>query len=189
MARTESQPARIGAPMPAFELPDPTGELHSSADLTGQNGTLVMFICNHCPYVRHVAPGLAEIAATLLASGVRTVAINPNDATENPEDGPEGMTAAITENHYKFPYLIDTTQNIARAFGAVCTPDFFLYDHDGNLYYRGQLDESRPGNWLLVTGDHLLAAAAAMLDRQPPPAQQVPSLGCSIKWHASKDTP
>ncbi|WP_225731021.1 MULTISPECIES: thioredoxin family protein [unclassified Nocardia] len=186
MAKTESGPAVIGATMPRFQLPDVDGRLHANAELTGANGTLVAFLCTHCPYVKHIAPALAEITEDLRHSGIATIAINPNDPAENPEDGPDGMRAAADEYGYRFPYLIDTDQDTTRSFRAVCTPDFFLFDRHDSLYYRGQLDSSRPGNWLPVTGEDLRGAVAAMLTGESAPAIQTPSLGCSIKWREQR---
>ncbi|MGF6884902.1 peroxiredoxin [Nocardia sp. GAS34] len=182
MVKTISRPGDLGARMPAFTLPCAHGHTHTSTDLLGANGTLVMIICNHCPYVQHIADSLAELTGDLAEIGISTIAINPNDPAQAPEDSPEGMRAATIRYRYQFPYLIDETQDIARAFGAVCTPDIFLFDRGQRLYYRGQLDDSRPGNYLTVTGDSLKSAVADMLSGKPAPTDQKPSLGCSIKW-------
>jgi len=188
MVKTTSQPADLGATMPEFDLHDAHGHHHASADLTGINGTLVIFLCNHCPYVQHVAYGLTELTDHLATVGITTIGINPNDPAQEPHDGPEGMRAAIEHYGYRFPYLIDADQAITQAFGAVCTPDFFLFDRDRNLHYRGQIDDSRPGNYLPVTGESLKTAIATMLTRKPAPAEQKPSLGCSIKWRTEHNT-
>lgn len=189
MVKTTSGPAAIGTTMPTFELPDFHGRVHNSRSATGRNGTLVMFLCNHCPYVKHIAPALSRITDELNRAGVAAVAINSNDPTDYPEDSPEGMAAVAAEHNYRFPYLIDTEQTVARAFGAVCTPDFFLFDHGKRLFYRGQIDSSRPKNWLVVSGVDLRAAVSAMLSGQPAPTDQIPSLGCSIKWRDTEDRP
>ena len=188
MVKTTSQPGDLGAPMPYFTLPDAHGHTHASAALLGAHGTLVMIVCNHCPYVKHIADGLAELTGYLASIGISTIAINPNDPTQEPEDSPEGMRAAIIRYRYKFPYLVDESQSIARAFGAVCTPDIFLFDRAQRLYYRGQLDDSRPRNYLPVTGESLKSAVADMLTGKPAPTDQKPSLGCSIKWRTEPAT-
>ncbi|MCU1644038.1 MAG: putative thiol-disulfide isomerase [Nocardia sp.] len=186
MAKTESGPAQIGMRIPEFELPDHTGVLHESRTLTGVHGTLVVFLCNHCPFVKHIAYHLAEMTSELAYTGIRTIGINPNDPGANAEDGTDGMARAIAEYKFTFPYLVDATGAVARAFGAVCTPDLYLFGPDQSLYYRGQLDDSRPGNGLHVSGESLRGAVASMLSMQPPPADQKVSLGCSIKWPESQ---
>lgn len=182
MVKTHSSPADLGWLMPDFRLPDFDGRDHNSSDMIGANGVLVVFLCNHCPYVKHIGEGLARLAEDLRFSGVSTIGINSNDATRQPEDDAEGMREAAALYGYRFPYLVDATQHVARTFGAVCTPDFYLFDQKYRLFYRGQMDDSRPRNGLVVTGDHLRDAVAKMLVGEPAPDNQIPSLGCSIKW-------
>jgi peroxiredoxin len=172
----------LGSTMPEFALPDPSGNVHRSEDLRGAPGTLVMFICNHCPYVKHIRPKLASVTRELRDRGLVVVGINSNDADAYPDDAPPAMEAQARQFGYTFPYLVDATQEVARAFRAACTPDFFLFDREGRLAYRGQFDGSRPGNDVEVTGSDLLAAAEAVLAGEPVPGEQLPSLGCNIKW-------
>lgn len=183
MARTPStMMLPLGAPAPAFELPDPTGREHRLSDLAAAKPLLVAFICNHCPFVKHVRAGFAALAAEYQKRGVAVVAIASNDVQAYPEDGPEGMAEEAREAGYGFPYLFDETQKVAKAYGAACTPDFFLFDGSARLAYRGQLDGSRPGNAVPVTGADLRAAAEAVLAGEPVPEAQTPSIGCGIKW-------
>jgi thiol-disulfide isomerase/thioredoxin len=142
----------------------------------------VAFICKHCPFVKHVRGGFAALAEEYQKRGVAVVAIASNDAQAYPEDGPEGMAAEAREAGYTFPYLFDETQEVAKAHGAACTPDFFLFDRERRLFYRGQMDGSRPGNGVPVTGEDLRAALDAVLEGRPAPEVQRPSLGCNIKW-------
>ena len=182
MARTESTMMMpLGAKAPAFELADPSGRRFSLASFDG-SALLVAFICSHCPFVKHVRAGFAALAAEYQKRGVAVVAIASNDAKAYPEDGPEGMAAEAKEVGYTFPYLFDETQEVAKAYGAACTPDFFLFDRERRLFYRGQLDGSRPGNGVPVTGEDLRRALDAVLDGRPAPEVQRPSLGCNIKW-------
>jgi peroxiredoxin len=171
----------LGTPAPDFSLPDAFGESHALGDFAGSPGLLVAFICNHCPYVKHILDGLIAFAVDYAPRGIVTVAINPNDADRYPDDGPESMRALIARKRLPFPYLIDETQDIARAYGAVCTPDLFLFDAARRLLYRGQFDASRPGNALPSTGSDLRAAADALLAGGRI-ERQVASVGCSIKW-------
>ncbi|MFE3105273.1 thioredoxin family protein [Nocardia tengchongensis] len=182
MVKTPSEPAQIGMQIPEFRLPDYTGTVHDSRTLTGDHGTLIAVICTHCPYVKHIAHQLGEMAAELAATGISTVGINPNDPAANPDDGPDGMARAAEEYNFTFPYLVDATGDVARAFGAVCTPDLYLFTSSGELFYRGQFDDSRPGHARPASGASLRSAVADLLNNQPPPAVQKPSLGCSIKW-------
>ncbi|WP_051047063.1 thioredoxin family protein [Nocardia asiatica] len=168
--------------MPKFRLPDFTGHDWKSDEVFGVNGLLVVFLCNHCPYVKHIGEGLARLATELRFSGVATVGINSNDATRYPEDDSEGMREAALLYGYEFPYLVDAGQDVARTFGAVCTPDFFLFDQKHRLFYRGQMDDSRPRNGLVVTGEDIRNAVSKMLVGESAPVNQIPSLGCSIKW-------
>lgn len=181
MVSVNSTMVQLGSEMPAFELPDPTGRLVSSSSLAG-TPVLVMFICNHCPYVKHIRPRLAEVAGELAGKGLAVVGINSNDSDLYPDDSPEAMKAEAEKFGYTFPYLVDTDQSVAKAFRAACTPDFFLFDGDGKLAYRGQFDSSRPKNDEPVTGADLRAAAEAVLEGRPVPEDQRPSIGCNIKW-------
>lgn len=172
----------LGTPMPAFELPDPSGRIVRSADLTDGAGVLVAFICNHCPFVKHISHELAAIGRLCEERGVRMVGINSNDIEAYPADAPPLMAETARTCGWTFPYLFDETQAVARAFNAACTPDFFLYDRSGRLAYRGQLDDSRPDNGVPVTGRDLRAAIEAVAAGQPVPGEQRPSIGCNIKW-------
>ncbi len=172
----------LGATAPSFELADPSGRRVSLESFDGSPALLVAFICSHCPFVKHVRAGFASLAAEYQKRGVAVVAIASNDAKAYPEDGPEGMAAEAKEVGYTFPYLFDETQEVAKAYGAACTPDFFLFDRERRLFYRGQMDGSRPGNGVPVTGEDLRRALDAVLDGQPAPEVQRPSLGCNIKW-------
>lgn len=181
MALTPSSMIPLGSPMPDFALPDPAGNIHDSRDLPGQP-VLVAFICNHCPYVKHIAPALSEFAREYQKVGLTIVAINSNDFANYPDDSPEKMREEIAARGYVFPYLVDETQEVARAFDAACTPDFFLFNKDRKLVYRGQFDDSRPGNNEPVNGRDLRAAVDAVLAGEEPDEDQVPSMGCNIKW-------
>jgi peroxiredoxin len=172
----------LGAKAPSFELKDPSGRAWSLAGFNGSPALLVAFICNHCPFVKHVRAGFASLATEYRKRGVAVVAIASNDAKAYPDDGPEGMVAEAKSAGYAFPYLFDETQEIAKAYGAACTPDFFLFDRERRLFYRGQMDGSRPGNGVPVTGEDLRKALDAALEGQPAPEVQRPSLGCNIKW-------
>lgn len=177
-----SRRTELGAPAPAFALPDVrTGRTVSSDDFTA-GPLLVMFICNHCPYVKHVRQGLVELGRDYADAPIDIVAISSNDADAYPDDSPSELARVADEVGYPFPLLYDETQEVAKAFGAVCTPDFFLYDRDRRLVYRGQMDDSRPGNSIPVTGKDLRAAIDAVLAGDPVPEEQKPSIGCSIKW-------
>lgn len=181
MALTPSAMIPLGSPMPAFSLPDANGNTVSSEQFAGRP-LLVMFICNHCPFVKHIAAGLAEFAERYLVAGLGIVAINSNDFTNYPEDRPAKMREETAARGYRFPYLVDETQEIAQAFDAACTPDFFLFDAEGKLAYRGQFDDSRPASSEPVTGRDMRAAADAVLAGRAPVDNQVPSMGCNIKW-------
>ncbi len=173
----------LGTSAPAFSLPDTlSGRTLGLTDLRAECATLVMFICNHCPYVKHVNAELVRLASDYQGRGVALVAISSNDAAAYPEDGPEEMTRSGRELGYSFPYLYDQTQDVARAYSAACTPDFFLFDAGLKLAYRGRLDASTPGNGLPVSGADLRAALDALLAGRAVDAQQQPSLGCSIKF-------
>lgn len=183
MARTPSTMLSLGTSLPAFDLPDPrTGEPFSSASLEGAVGTVVVFWCNHCPFVKHIEEGFVEFARDVGEKGVRVVAISSNDVEAYPQDGPAAMAALAEAAGYGFPYLYDESQEIAKRFEAACTPDFYLFDGGGRLAYRGQFDDSRPGNGTPVTGRDLRAAVDAVVSGRAPAEDQIPSLGCNIKW-------
>lgn len=171
----------LGTTMPSFRLPDFEGRIVSSDDLRG-NAAVIAFICNHCPFVRHIRHEFARFAREYQARGLKVVAIGSNDLEAFPQDGPAGMKQEAQEVGYTFPYLVDDTQAVAQAFHAACTPDLFLFDAAGKLVYRGQFDGSRPNSNVPVTGADLRAAADAVLAGKMPSADQKPSLGCNIKW-------
>lgn len=189
MTRTLSTMLPLGTEAPRFRLPDPNGKWVLSDDFKGKPAMLVAFICNHCPYVKHIRSKFAEVANEYQARGVAVVAINSNDVANFPEDSPEKMAEEIQSAGYRFPYLYDESQEVAMAYQAACTPDFFLFDRDRRLVYRGQFDDSRPRveNPLPVTGADLRAALDAVLDHKPVPAVQRPSMGCNIKWKAGNE--
>ncbi|BBZ43937.1 thioredoxin family protein [Mycobacterium parmense] len=179
---TESTMLALGTPAPSFRLPEPaTGAEVGLDDLTGP-ALVVTFICNHCPYVKHVAEGLAALGRDLADRGVAMVGISSNDVATYPQDGPEQMAAEARRYGWTFPYLYDETQDVARAFSAACTPDTFVFDGQRRLVYRGQLDGSRPGNGLPVTAADVRAAVDAVLAGRPVDPDQRPSIGCGIKW-------
>lgn len=172
----------LGTPAAPFSLPDPSGKLVSLADFAGAKALVVMFICNHCPFVKHVAGELARLAVDYQPRGVGFVGIQPNDAEKYPDDAPAKMAEEIKLRGYTFPYVSDATQSVAKAYRAACTPDFFVFDGSQKLVYRGQLDASRPDNGKPVTGADLRAALDAVLAEKPVAEHQLPSLGCNIKW-------
>ena len=182
MAETPSNMVALGTPAPPFRLPDTTGGMVSLDDFKTAPALLVMFICNHCPFVKHIRSGLAAFGRDYQKAGLAIVAINSNDVSSYPQDSPERMAAEVKQAGYTFPYLYDETQAVAKAYGAACTPDLFLYDRDRRLVYRGQFDDSRPSNGRPVTGADLRAAADAVLAGRPVPDEQRPSIGCNIKW-------
>lgn len=183
MALTPSNMLPLGTPAPDFALPDTvSGRTLGLNDVAGELGTLVMFICNHCPYVLHVNAELVRLGSECRAQGVGVVAISANDAEAYPDDAPDRMRDQALDLGYPFPYLHDQTQLVARAYQAACTPDFFLFDARRLLFYRGRLDGSTPGNGVALTGADLRAAVAALRAGQPPLAPQLPSMGCNIKW-------
>ena len=178
----------LGTKAPDFELPDVvTGLPVGIRDFDGKRALLVMFICRHCPYVRHVRGELARLGRDFAESDLAIVAISSNDPAEYPEDAPESLAEDARQAGYAFPYLFDETQEIARAYTAACTPDFFLFDADRALVYRGQLDDSRPSNGLPVTGEDLRAAIDAVLSGGPVAQEQRASIGCGIKWRAGNE--
>ena len=184
MARTPSTMSPLGTPCPDFDLGDPRGSRSGRDAAMGEHGLLVMFICNHCPFVIHLVEALADLGRTYPGRGIGVVAINSNDVPNYPDDSPEKMVEECALRGYEFPYLFDETQEVARSFDAACTPDFFLYDSEGVLVYRGQLDDSRPGSDVPVTGADLKAAMDALIDGDAIATEQIPSLGCNIKWKA-----
>ena len=173
----------LGTRAPAFSLRDAvSGKTVSRDDFPGKRGLLVVFMCNHCPYVKHVRDEIARLGRDLQAKDVGMVGISANDADKYPDDAPDKMAAEAEAAGYVFPYLFDATQEVAKAYRAACTPDFFLFDQNLELYYRGQLDDSRPRNDAPVDGRDLRAAVDSLLQGEPPPQEQKPSLGCNIKW-------
>jgi peroxiredoxin len=182
VAATPSTMLPLGTPAPGFSLPDPDGKIVSLEDFEGASALLVVFMCNHCPFVQHVAGELASLGRDLAARGGAMVGINSNDIAAYPDDGPEPMAKEAARHGWAFPYLIDETQEVAKAYHAACTPDAYLFDGDGRLVYRGQLDDSRPGNGVPVTGRDMRAAIDAVLAGRPAAADQRPSMGCNIKW-------
>lgn len=176
-----------GSPAPGFSLPDTTNNnatvtLDDYKNRSDVKGLLVMFICNHCPYVIHVQPELVRIQSDYMNKGIQIVAISSNNVETHPDDSPEKMAEEAKRLGYKFPYLYDESQNVARAYGAACTPDFFLFDGNLQLFYRGRLDESSPGNGKPLTGNELREVLDLMLAGKSAPATQMPSMGCNIKW-------
>ncbi|MFM8735962.1 MAG: thioredoxin family protein [Pirellulales bacterium] len=182
MVRTPSTMLPLGTTAPDFDLPNVDGRMIDYAAAAGPQGTVVMFISNHCPFVKHVADQLAALGREYLPRGIGFVAISSNDVSSHPADSPEQMVREAEDRGYPFPYLYDETQEVAKAYHAACTPDFFIFDAGRKLVYRGQLDPSRPGSEVPVTGSDLRAALEALLAGRPPVADQVPSLGCNIKW-------
>ena len=183
MARTPSTMVPLGTAAPPFALPDTrTGATVSLDDVADADALLVAFLCNHCPFVKHVQAGFADFAREYAERGLAVVGISSNDAEAYPQDGPERMKEEAEAAGYVFPYLYDESQEVARAYGAACTPDFFLFDRERRLAYRGQMDDSRPSNGVPVTGKDLRRAADAVLGGRSPDGEQVPSIGCNIKW-------
>jgi peroxiredoxin len=187
MALTPSTMLPLGTTAPDFTLTNVDGREVSLADFRGAKGLLVMFICNHCPYVKHLADDLAGFAIEYLAKGLAVVAISSNDVANYPADSPEQMVAEAEARGYQFPYLYDETQEVAKAYAAACTPDFYLFDAEQKLVYRGQFDSSRPDSGIPITGQDLRAAADAVLSGAPVPEGQKPSIGCNIKWKSGNE--
>lgn len=188
MALVPSTMLALGTPAPDFSLPEPvTGEAVSLSDFDGAPALLVVFLSNHCPFVKHLADHFAVVAAQYQARGVSVVGINANDITTHPDDSPEKMKDEVARRGYTFPYLFDETQEVAKAYRAACTPDFFLFGPEGKLAYRGQYDASRPSLGVPVTGRDLRAAIDAVLAGEAPSAEQVPSVGCNVKWRAGNE--
>ncbi len=182
MVLTPSTMLPLGTKAPDFSLPNIDGRRVSLADLAGSPALVVMFMCNHCPYVKHVAPELARLARDYQAKGVAVVGINSNDVSKHPSDSPEQMVHESELRGYTFPYLYDESQAVARAYKAACTPDFFVFDKNQKLVYRGQLDSSRPDSGIPLTGKDLRGALDAVLAGKDAPTDQKPSIGCNIKW-------
>ena len=183
MARTESHIVPLHTQAPDFTLLDTVDEQHKSlASLKGSKGTLVIFICNHCPYVVHLLDGVVSIAKELQSEGIATIGISSNNVESYPQDGPEFMKQLAVEKEFGFPYLYDPTQEVAKAYQVACTPDFYLFDSHLKLYYHGRFDASRPGNEVPVSGNDLRASAHALLAQKPHLEVQYPSMGCNIKW-------
>lgn len=186
MVAVNSTMLPLGTAAPDFQLPDVSGKTVSLADFKGRP-LVVMFICNHCPYVKHIRTGLAQLGRDYLPKGTAIVAISSNDVEDYPQDGPEQMKTEAKEAGYMFPYLYDATQTVAKAYRAACTPDFYIFDRNHRLAYRGQFDDSRPKNSLPVTGKDLREALDAVLAGKPIPANQKPSIGCNIKWKSDNE--
>jgi len=183
MALTPSSMIPLGSVAQDFSLPDAlSGKDLSLNDLKSDTATVVMFICNHCPYVKHVQNGLVELANDYMPKGVNFIAINSNDAVNYPDDSFQRMKEVAKQFGYPFPYLFDESQEIAKAYDATCTPDFFIYDKDLSLVYRGEMDDSRPGNGKPVTGNDIRIALDELISGNTIPSDQIPSIGCNIKW-------
>lgn len=179
---TPSTMLALGTPAPDFRLRDADGNEHSLADFADAPVLVVAFICNHCPYVQHINSQLARVAEELQGRGVAVVGINANDTTTHPDDSPDAMREEAKRVGYTFPYLVDSSQEVAKAHRAACTPDFFVFDADRRLAYRGQFDDSRPSSNVPVTGADVVGAVEALLAGAQVPAEQRPSAGCNIKW-------
>ena len=187
MAVTPSRMLALGTSAPDFNLTDTAGNIVALADFEKSPALLVVFMCNHCPFVKHVLDNLVELIKGYQAKEVAVVGINSNDVANYPDDSPEMMAELARESGFSFPYLYDETQEIAKSYGAACTPDFFLFDGKRSLVYRGQMDDSRPGNGIPVTGADLTAAIDAVLAGKPVGREQKPSIGCNIKWKQGKE--
>ena len=182
MAVTPSTMLPLGTQAPNFSLLDTEGKTVSLDDFKDAPALLVVFMCNHCPYVIHVREGLAQLARDYQKKGVAIVGINANDVSSFPQDSPDKMKEEVRAVGYVFPYLYDESQEVAKAYHAACTPDFFLFDKERKLVYRGQMDGSRPNSGIPVTGEDLRRALDAVLEGRPVPGEQKPSMGCNIKW-------
>ena len=185
MVMTPSQMLPLGTLAPDFSLPDTNGKTVSLSDASNETaGYVVMFICNHCPFVKHIRESISEFAKEYSPRGIAIYGINSNDVSKYPDDAPAKMAEDVRNYGYIFPYLFDESQAVAKAYRAACTPDFYLFDSDRKLVYRGQYDASRPGNKIPVTGEDLRQATDALLNREPVSTDQTPSIGCNIKWKA-----
>lgn len=183
MAATPSTMIPLGTTAPDFTLPDTvSGKMCSLQEFKSDKATVIMFICNHCPYVKHIQKELAGLARDYQPKGITFIAISSNDVENYPDDSPENMSREAKEHGYLFPYLYDETQEVAKAYGAACTPDFYVFDKDLACVYRGQLDDSRPGNNIPVSGKDIRAALDAILTGRSISKDQKPSIGCNIKW-------
>lgn len=187
MAATASTMLPLGTEAPPFSLPDSHGRTVSISDFGDAKALLVVFMCNHCPFVKHILDRFVEMAGEYADKGVAVVAINSNDVDGYPADRPEMMAQVASQKGFIFPYLYDETQEVAKAYHAACTPDFFLFDGERRLVYRGQMDGSRPGNDTPVTGADLRAALDAVLEGRSVSEQQTPSMGCNIKWKKGRE--
>ena len=187
MALTPSTMLPLGTAAPDFRLPDTNGKTVSLADFKNKPALLVIFMCNHCPYVKHIRAGLAQLARDYLPRGAAIVGINANDVANHPDDSPAKMAQEVKSIGYIFPYLYDESQAVAKAYRAACTPDIYLFDKNRKLVYRGQFDDSRPGNGIPITGKDLRAALDAVLAGKPVPADQKASIGCNIKWKSGNE--
>lgn len=185
MVATPSTMLPLGSDLPTFSLADPDGVVWSTEDAAGAPALVVAFLCPHCPYVKHLERRFGEVTADLLDRGAAVVAIQSNALEDHPQDGPEQMAKQAADNGWRFPYLLDESQEVAKALRAACTPDLFVFDREGRLAYRGQFDGTRPDRGE-ATGDDLVAAVDALLDGRTPDGDQVPSMGCNIKWRAGE---
>jgi len=184
MALTESYMLPLGTHAPNFILPDVVSNKDKSLqELKGEKGTLIIFMCNHCPYVVHLMEAIVKTAEKISNQGIATLAISSNSITSHPQDGPKKMRQLALEKKFSFPYLFDASQEVAHQYQAACTPDFYLFDNNLGLVYRGRYDASRPGNDIPITGEDLHQACDKMLNNHPMEDMQYPSLGCNIKWH------
>jgi len=187
MVMTTSTMLPLGTETPPVELPDTAGKMVSNADFEDADVLLVVFMCNHCPFVKHILDAFVDLAKAYQGRGVAVVGINSNDVENYPEDHPEMMAKLAQEKHFTFPYLYDASQAVAKAYRVACTPDFFVFDRGRELAYRGQMDDSRPGNGQPVTGADLRAALDAALAGRAVSDEQRPSMGCNIKWKVGKE--
>ena len=184
MAQTESNMLPLKTKAPAFVLPNVvSGSQNNLDELIGSQGTLIVFMCNHCPYVIHLIDAFVQFSKEIEYQGIKTVSISSNSIRTHPQDGPEAMKKFAAQHSFHFPYLYDASQSVALDYDAACTPDFYLFDKNAELFYRGRFDASRPGNYLALTGEDLRGATTALLKNSEAPLKQYPSLGCNIKWH------
>lgn len=182
MVMTRSRMLSLGTQAPAFSLPDANGKPVSLSDFADAKALVVVFMCNHCPFVKHLRVGLAKLGRDCAEKGVAMVGINSNNYDQYPDDSPDRMRSEANVYGYEFPYLVDAEQNVAKAYQAACTPDFFVFDGEQKLVYRGQFDDSRPGNEIAVTGKDVYAAIGSVLEGKAVAETQTPSIGCNIKW-------
>ncbi|MEO9884880.1 MAG: thioredoxin family protein [Balneola sp.] len=187
MSATLSTMLEIGTKAPDFKLPNTEGSMVSLNDMKFENGLLVMFICNHCPFVKHLNEALVEFANEYKEKGIECVAISSNDVENYPQDSPELMKKLSDQHQFPYPYLYDESQEVAKAYKAACTPDFFLFNAESKLFYRGQFDDSRPGNGKPITGKDMRDATDMMLNKEATYEPQKPSMGCNIKWKKNNE--